>query len=66
MPKIVLQVLQVGSFAAKTAFFAVFFVWTRWTLPRFKYNQVMNLGWKILLPIALLNVLITGAVYLFI
>ncbi len=66
MPNILLQLLQIGSFAAKTAFFSVFFVWTRWTLPRFKYNQVMSLGWKVLLPIALLNVLVTSAVYLFI
>lgn len=64
MPDIVLQILQIGSFIVKTAFFAVFFIWVRWTLPRFKYNQLMNLGWKVLLPLALANILVTGLYFL--
>jgi len=64
MPKILLELLQIGSFVIKTAFFSVFFIWVRWTFPRFKYNQLMNLGWKALLPIAILNVLVTALVYL--
>ncbi|GMT42208.1 MAG: hypothetical protein IEMM0002_0619 [bacterium] len=36
----------------------------RWTLPRFRYDQVMRLGWKIILPLSLLNILVTGAVIL--
>jgi NADH-quinone oxidoreductase subunit H len=44
-------------FVAKTAFLLWVFVWVRWTLPRFRYDQLMRLGWKALLPLALLNLL---------
>lgn len=56
--------LQFGSFMAKTLFFCWLFVWVRWTLPRFRYDQVMAMGWKQLLPLALVNILLTGAVLL--
>ena len=49
--------LSVAIFAAKTAFFVWVFVWVRWTLPRFRYDQLMRLGWKALLPLALANLL---------
>jgi NADH-quinone oxidoreductase subunit H len=48
-------------FFGKTFFFIFFFMWVRWTLPRFRYDQLMNLGWKSMIPIAILNVLLTGA-----
>ena len=46
-------------FMAKLAFFVFFFVWVRWTLPRFRYDQLMSLGWKKLIPLSLLNLIIT-------
>ena len=51
-------VLDVGVFTAKTIFFAFVFIWVRWTIPRFKYNQVMKLGWKKMLPISIVNFLV--------
>lgn len=63
-----------GATAVLTGLLAIFgktfilifvFMWIRWTLPRFRYDQLMNLGWKGLIPLALLNMIITGAVVLF-
>jgi NADH-quinone oxidoreductase subunit H len=51
-------------FLAKVAFFLFLFMWVRWTIPRFRYDQLMNLGWKILIPLALFNMLVTGALVL--
>ena len=51
---------------AKITFFGFIFMWVRWTLPRFRYDQLMRLGWKALIPLAILNVLITGIVILLI
>jgi len=49
---------------AKITFFGFIFMWVRWTLPRFRYDQLMRLGWKALIPLAILNILITGTVIL--
>ncbi|MFD0999370.1 NADH-quinone oxidoreductase subunit NuoH [Ohtaekwangia kribbensis] len=46
----------------KISFFIFFFMWIRWTIPRFRYDQLMNLGWKILIPLAVFNIFLTGLV----
>ena len=46
----------------KIFFFIFFFMWVRWTLPRFRYDQLMRLGWKILIPLSIANIFITGMV----
>jgi NADH-quinone oxidoreductase subunit H len=51
---------------AKTCFFIFFFMWVRWTIPRFRYDQLMNLGWKGLIPLGILNMIATGAVMLYV
>ena len=61
----VVTLLGTGFLFAKILFFIFFFMWIRWTLPRFRYDQLMNLGWKVLVPISILNIIITGAVILF-
>jgi NADH-quinone oxidoreductase subunit H len=58
------SVLSIAVFAAKTGFFIFLFIWVRWTLPRFRFDQLMNLGWKVFLPLALLNLIATGALVL--
>jgi NADH-quinone oxidoreductase subunit H len=47
-------------FFGKITFFIFFFMWIRWTIPRFRYDQLMNLGWKVLIPLSIFNMLITG------
>ncbi|HMO33682.1 MAG TPA: NADH-quinone oxidoreductase subunit NuoH [Lacibacter sp.] len=61
----VLAIIGAGVLMAKIVFFLFLFMWVRWTIPRFRYDQLMNLGWKSLIPLALVNMLITGAVILF-
>lgn len=56
--------LQVAAFVLKVGFLLFFFQWVRWSLPRFRYDQLMNLGWKVMLPLALLNIIITGILIL--
>lgn len=60
LPSLTVTVLQVAAFTLKVVFFCWLFVLLRWTLPRFRYDQVMRLGWKMLLPLALLNVMATA------
>ena len=57
-------ILSIIAFLTKTVIGILIFMWIRWTLPRFRYDQLMHLGWKTLIPMALVNLLITGAVIL--
>ncbi len=54
-----------GVLFGKTLFFIFFYMWVRWTVPRFRYDQLMNLGWKILIPLAIANIVVTGGVILY-
>ncbi|MFL9838417.1 NADH-quinone oxidoreductase subunit NuoH [Flavobacterium sp. ST-75] len=49
---------------AKLCFFIFFYMWVRWTIPRFRYDQLMRLGWQMLIPLAIANIVITGIVIL--
>ncbi|MBD3222675.1 NADH-quinone oxidoreductase subunit H [bacterium] len=51
---------QIGAFVIKVAFFSWLFIWVRWTVPSFRYDQVMRLGWQIMLPAGLVNLLVTA------
>ena len=57
-------ILSIVAFLTKTIIGILIFMWIRWTLPRFRYDQLMHLGWKTLIPLALVNLMITGAVIL--
>ncbi len=61
MPHLAVVALQVVSFTVKVLALATFQILVRWSLPRYRYDQLMNLGWKTLLPLSLLNVAATGA-----
>jgi NADH-quinone oxidoreductase subunit H len=57
-----LTIVQTLLFFGKVVGFILFFMWVRWTIPRFRYDQLMSLGWKVLLPLAIANIFITGIV----
>ena len=59
-----LSLLSIGIFLAKILFFLFVFMWVRWTLPRFRYDQLMSLGWKFMLPLALIYIVVIAAVML--
>jgi NADH-quinone oxidoreductase subunit H len=60
---VLISLLTIVSFLVKVLFFLFFFMWIRWTLPRFRYDQLMSLGWKILLPMTLVYIMVVaGAV----
>jgi NADH-quinone oxidoreductase subunit H len=61
---IVVTLLQVGAFVTKVAVMIFILMLIRWTLPRFRYDQAMRLGWLGLFPLSVLNIVLTGAVLL--
>jgi NADH-quinone oxidoreductase subunit H len=61
----IVAILQSLSLLIKVAIFIFVFMWVRWTIPRFRYDQLMNLGWKTLIPLALFNMIVTAAVVLY-
>lgn len=56
----VVTLLGIGAFMLKIFAFIFVFMWVRWSIPRFRYDQLMNLGWKVLLPLGLLNIVLTA------
>ena len=63
---VVFSIICVLVLLTKTIMMILFFMFIRWTIPRFRYDQLMNLGWKSLIPLALVNMLITGAIIIWV
>jgi NADH-quinone oxidoreductase subunit H len=59
---VIAPLIGTGVLFIKIFAFIFFFMWVRWTIPRFRYDQLMHLGWKVLMPLAIANVIITGIV----
>ena len=57
---IVTAIIQIGTFLIKFFMMAFVYIWVRWTVLRFRYDQLQMLGWKVLIPLALLNIVITA------
>ncbi len=66
LPNLLVSLLQIAAFAVKLLFFCWLLLLIRWTLPRFRYDQLMQLGWKILLPLSVLNIFVTALILLLI
>jgi NADH-quinone oxidoreductase subunit H len=64
LPHLLVVAVQVGGFITKVAVMCWFLMLVRWTLPRFRYDQAMRLGWLALLPLSILNIVVTAAVLL--
>src|SRR2546426_6249625 len=64
LPPLVVTLLQVGSFVTKVVVMIFFLMLIRWTLPRFRYDQAMRLGWLALFPLSIANIVLTGLVLL--
>ena len=65
LPALWLSIIPILTFVAKVGAVLFFFMWIRWTIPRFRYDQLMNLGWKVMIPLALVNlVYVAGEIFL--
>ena len=62
VPHGIVALLQFAAFGAKVVLLSMFQLLIRWTLPRFRVDQLMNLGWKVLLPLALANIMVTALI----
>jgi NADH-quinone oxidoreductase subunit H len=66
LPAALVVIIQIASFLLKMALLLFFFIWVRWSIPRFRYDQLMNLGWKVMFPLSLLNILwVAGLIMIF-
>lgn len=66
LPEGIAAILGIAVLFGKIIFFIFFFMWIRWTIPRFRYDQLMRLGWQVLMPMAILLIVIYGAIFSFI
>lgn len=57
--------VNIGAFFAKVAAIIFFFLWVRWTLPRFRFDQLMKLGWYVFFEVALVNIFLTAGILLY-
>lgn len=55
-----MSIVQIATFVGKVSLMLIFFIWIRWTIPRFRYDQLMDLGWKVMLPLSIVNLVVTG------
>lgn len=62
LPNNAVSFISVGALFTKIFFFIFVFMWVRWTIPRFRYDQLMRLGWQVLLPLSIINMLVTGGI----
>jgi NADH-quinone oxidoreductase subunit H len=61
----VMAIINIFTLFIKMFLILFFIIWVRWTLPRFRYDQLMNIGWKVMLPLSLFNIMVTGIVLQF-
>ena len=66
LPAGLAAIIGVAVLFGKIIFFIFFFMWIRWTIPRFRYDQLMHLGWQVLMPLAILLIVVYGAIFSFI
>ena len=66
LPAGLAAIIGIAVMFGKVIFFIFFFMWIRWTIPRFRYDQLMHLGWQVLMPLAILLIVVYGAIFSFI
>src|SRR5207244_4482349 len=59
---LVTALIQIGAFSIKVLALIFFFIWVMWSIPRFRYDQLMNIGWKVMLPLSIANIVVTAIV----